>query len=73
MAFFFMTIRKVIHIVSLGCLVIYLIKLIYVLSLGLSQLTQYGYGYLTGALILILVFGFVAFKTKSKKPKKREI
>ena len=68
-----MVVKKVIHIVSLGFLFYYLIKLIYLLSLGIAKLTEFGYGYLTGVLILIFLFGFVAFKTKSNKPNKREI
>jgi len=68
-----MTVKKVIHIASLGFLFYYLVKLIYLLSLGFAQLTEFGYGYFTGVLILIFVFALVAFKTKSNNPNKRQI
>ncbi|MFD1314061.1 hypothetical protein [Namhaeicola litoreus] len=67
-----MAVKKVIHIVSLGFLLYYLVKLIYLLSLGFAHLSEFGYGYLTGVLILILLFAFIAFKTK-RKPKKHEV
>jgi uncharacterized membrane protein YkvI len=68
-----MGLKKVIHIVSLGFLLYYVVKLIYLLFLGFTKLTEFGYGYFTGVLILIFVFALVAFKTKSKKANKREI
>jgi uncharacterized membrane protein YiaA len=66
-----MTIKKVIHIVSLGVLLFSLVKLIYLFSLGFAQLSEFGYGYFAGVLILIVIFALIAYKTKRIKTEEK--
>ncbi len=62
--------RKIILYICFGISAFLLLKIIAVLSTGLSKLTDYGYGYLTGSIILFLVFiGIIIILLKKQKNK----
>lgn len=47
--------KKIIFYLSLGIAIITLINIINILTTDLKRLTEYGYGYLVGKIILFLV------------------
>ena len=56
--------RKIIFYVSLGISIILLIHVIKILITDLNQLTEYGFGYLAGKILLLIVFTFIMYITR---------
>jgi len=63
----FTKIMKKILYISLGISVILLINIINILRNDLNRLTEYGYGYLVGKVILLLIFGTIILLTRKHK------
>ncbi|MFD1615107.1 hypothetical protein ACFR98_08395 [Gelatiniphilus marinus] len=61
--------KKIIHYIFIIIAVVFVINIIQIISLGLSNLSEFGYGALVGKLLLLLVSIFVVFKTRIKKQK----
>jgi hypothetical protein len=61
--------KKIIHYISILACIVFLFNIIQILSLGVSKLSEFGYGALIGKIILFLLSLFIAFKTKTKKSK----
>ncbi|WMI65301.1 hypothetical protein RBH94_14705 [Aestuariibaculum sp. YM273] len=59
--------KKLFHYISIIVAIISLINIIQILSLGVSRLSDFGYGALVGKNILLVLSVFIAFKTKSSK------
>lgn len=56
--------KKVLFYISLGISIMLLINIANILITDLNRLTEYGYGYLVGKVILLVIFGVVMFLTK---------
>lgn len=61
--------KKIIFYLSLGIAIIILINIINIITINLKRLTEYGYGYLTGKIILFVVFAGIVFLTRKHKIK----
>lgn len=61
--------RKLFFYFSLLVSIVLTINIINILTNDFNRLTEYGYGYLAGKVILLVVFGVVAFITKSSYKK----
>ena len=64
--------KKILFYISLGVSIILLVNIINILITDLNRLTEYGYGYLVGKVILLVIFGTIMlvtrkYKTGSKK------
>jgi hypothetical protein len=64
--------KKILFYISLGVSIILLINIINIIITDLNRLTEYGYGYLVGKAILLVIFGTIIlvtrkYKTESKK------
>lgn len=59
--------KKVIFYISLVFAVIQLIVILDILINDLDRLLEYGYGYLVGKIILLIIFCAVVLKTRQKK------
>lgn len=59
--------KKVIFYISLIFAVIQLIVILDILINDLDRLLEYGYGYLVGKIILLIIFCAIALKTRQKK------
>ena len=64
---FFM--KKAIHYIAILASVIFLYNIFQILSLGASNLSEFGYGALVGKVILFLISAFIVYKTRTKKIK----
>ncbi len=58
--------------VSLVISIILLINIIEILINDLNRLTEYGYGYLVGKIILLLIFGTITLLTRRHKTESKE-
>jgi len=56
--------KKIIFYIALLLVVILFIKVVKILIFDYSLLTNYGMGFLTGQLLLLLLFLFLAFKLR---------
>jgi inner membrane protein involved in colicin E2 resistance len=56
--------RKIAFYLSLGISIILLINIIKILITDLNRLTEYGFGYLAGKVLLFIVFTFIMFITR---------
>lgn len=63
--------KKVIFYIALVFSIILLINIAKILITDFDRLTEYGYGYLAGKIILLLVFGSIIFLTKRKRSNSR--
>jgi len=61
--------KKVIFYLSLGIAIILFINIINIIATDLKRLTEYGYGYLVGKLILFLIFVGLIILTRKHKIK----
>lgn len=59
--------KKLLFYILLAVSVYLLVSVISLFYRGLDTLTDFGYGYLTGQLILLIIIGLVAYKIKPKK------
>jgi hypothetical protein len=66
---FTITMKKIIFYISLGVSIILLINIINILITDLNRLTEYGYGYLVGKVILLLILGIIMLVTRKHKKK----
>ena len=66
---FYFLMKKVIFYIAVIIAVIFLVNVINILVNDLSRLTEYGYGYLAGKIILFFAFGALAYFTRPKKVK----
>ena len=64
--------KKVLFYISLGISIVLLINIINILITDLNRLTEYGYGYLVGKVILFLIFGTITFLTRKHKTKSKK-
>ncbi len=61
--------KKTFFYISLSISIILFVNIITILTTELDRLTQYGYGYLTGKIILFLIFGAIMLLTRKRKSK----
>lgn len=59
--------KKIIFYISIGISIILLINIFKILLMDLNRLTDYGYGYLVGKIILCLIFTGIALLTRKHK------
>ncbi len=59
--------KEVLFYISLGISIILLINILKILITDLKQLTEYGYGYLAGKVILFVIFATIMFVTRKHK------
>jgi len=59
--------KKAIHYISIVASIIFLYNIFQILSLGVSKLSEFGYGALIGKIILFLLSLLIFYKTKTKK------
>ena len=58
--------KKVIFYISVGVSIILLINILKILLTDFNGLTNYGYGYLVGKIILFIIFIGITFLTRKK-------
>ena len=58
--------KKVVFYISVGVSIILLINILKILLNDFNRLTEYGYGYLVGKIILFIIFIGIAFLTRKK-------
>ena len=56
--------KKTIFYISLVLLIIILVNIIQILATDFQRLTEYGFGYLSGKFILLILFGAIVFFTR---------
>ncbi|MFB9054703.1 hypothetical protein ACFFVB_16560 [Formosa undariae] len=61
--------KKTTFYISLIIALLLFINIAQIVSTDLERLTEYGYGYLIGKVILFVIFASIAFFTKSKTVK----
>ncbi|GAA4952429.1 hypothetical protein GCM10023314_27350 [Algibacter agarivorans] len=61
--------NKTIHYIFIVASIILLYNIVQILSLGLSRLSEFGYGALIGKVILFSISVFIVYKTRTNKPK----
>jgi inner membrane protein involved in colicin E2 resistance len=59
--------KKILFYISLGVSIILLVNIINILITDLNRLTEYGYGYLVGKVILLVIFGTIMLVTRKYK------
>ena len=59
--------KKILFYISLVVSMLLLVNIINILVTDLNRLTEYGYGYLAGKVILFLIFATVMFVTRKHK------
>jgi len=64
--------KKIFFYISLGLSVILLINITTNLASDFNRLTEYGYGYLAGKVILFLIFGTILIFTRKHKTKSKK-
>ena len=64
--------KKILFFISLGISIIILINIINILATDLNRLTEYGYGYLVGKVILFLIFVTIIFLTRKHKTQSKK-
>lgn len=62
--------RKGIHFVSIGVLVVFICKVCSILMTDFDRLTEYGFGYLIGQIILLVFFAMIVFFSRKKEATK---
>lgn len=61
--------KKAIFYISVLVALLLLVNVLEILITDFDRLTKYGLGYLTGKIVLVLIFSLVAYFTKEKKVK----
>ena len=56
--------KKILFFIALGVSIILLINILNILITDLNRLTEYGYGYLVGKIILLVIFGIIMLVTR---------
>ena len=56
--------KKILFFIALGVSIILLINILNILITDLNRLTEYGYGYLVGKIILLVIFGISMLVTR---------
>ena len=64
--------KKILFYTSLIISIILFINVITILVSDFNRLTEYGYGYLVGKLILLLIFGTIMFVTRKYKTESKK-
>ena len=64
--------KKILFYISLGISIILLINIINILATDFNRLTEYGYGYLVGKVILFLIFGTIILLTRKHKTESKK-
>ncbi len=64
--------KKILFYISLGISIILLINILNIIISDFNRLTDYGYGYLVGKIILLLIFGTISFLTRAHKIKSKK-
>lgn len=64
--------KKILFYISLGISIILLINIINIVAFDFNRLTEYGYGYLVGKVILFLIFGTILLLTRKPKTKSKK-
>ncbi len=59
--------KKAIHYIAIIASLVFLYNIIQILSLGVSKLSEFGYGALVGKTILFLISLLIVFKTRTNK------
>tara|TARA_R110002096_G_scaffold413150_1_gene613837 strand:+ start:463 stop:657 length:195 start_codon:yes stop_codon:yes gene_type:complete len=59
--------KKIIFYISVGVSIILLINILKILLTDFNRLTDYGFGYLVGKIILFIIFIGIAFLTRKRK------
>lgn len=59
--------KKALHYIAIIASIIFLYNIIQILSLGVSKLSEFGYGALFGKLLLLLITLLIVYKTRTKK------
>lgn len=65
--FIFYFMKRIVFYIAISIAVLTLLNVLYILIYDFSRLTEYGYGYLVGKLILVIVFSVVAYTTRNFK------
>ena len=60
--------KKILFYTSIIISIVLFINVIQILSTDYDRLTEYGFGYLTGKIILIIIFMILAFFIRDRKP-----
>ena len=59
--------KKFIFYFSLGLSLLLLLNIVQILFFDLQNLTRFGFGYLAGKIILVMMFGILMYFTRDKK------
>ncbi len=62
--------KKIVFVVFLGIAIVYLFKIIKIVWSDYSRLTEYGIGYLSGSIVIFLLFSVLALLMFNKYLKK---
>lgn len=65
--------KKFTHYLFIIIALVFFINVIQIASLGLSNLSEFGYGALVGKIILLVISLFIVYKTRSKKSKAKKL
>lgn len=63
--------KKTLFYISTGISITLLINIIKILIVDLNRLTEYGYGYLIGKVLLFVIFGTIILLLRKHKPKSK--
>ncbi len=64
--------KKILFYISLVISIILLINIINIIVSDFNRLTEYGYGYLVGKVILFLIFGTILLLTRKHKTESKK-
>jgi hypothetical protein len=64
--------KKILFYISIAITIIILINIINILVTDFNRLTEYGYGYLVGKVILLLIFGTILLLTRKHKTESKK-
>jgi hypothetical protein len=61
--------KKALHYIFIAAALIFLYNIVQIVSLGMSRLNDYGFGALSGKIILFIISLVIVYFTRSKKSK----
>jgi hypothetical protein len=64
--------KKLLFYISLVLSILLLFNIIAILATDFNRLTEYGYGYLVGKIILFLLFGVIVVVTRKYRTKPKQ-
>lgn len=64
--------KKILFYISLIISIILLINIINIIAYDFNRLTEYGFGYLVGKVILFLIFGTILLLTRKHKTESKK-